>query len=68
MSTVKSFRCIINSKPVIRAKSNTEQYQDIPGAEIIFPKVGIYDLEMTGSAKDGKSFKPFKFNYFVTVT
>ena len=28
MSTVKSFRCIINSKPVIRAKSNTEQYQE----------------------------------------
>ncbi|MCL2931616.1 MAG: hypothetical protein MGG11_04795 [Trichodesmium sp. MAG_R03] len=47
---------------------NTEQYQDIPGAEIIFPKAGVYDLEITGSAKDGTSFKPFKFNYFVTVT
>ena len=60
-----------DSEPIMNPELkgiNTEQYQDIPGAEIIFTKVGIYDLEMTGSAKDGKSFKPFKFNYFVTVT
>ncbi len=47
---------------------DTEQYQDIPGAEIVFPKAGVYDLEIIGSAIDGTSFQPFKFNYSVTVT
>ncbi|MDY7007799.1 MAG: hypothetical protein SWX82_28630 [Cyanobacteriota bacterium] len=59
------------SKPIMNPELkgiDTEQYQEIPGAEITFPKAGVYDLEITGSAKDGKSFKPFKFNYSVTVT
>nr|WP_293108069.1 hypothetical protein [Okeania sp. SIO2F4] len=60
-----------DSKPIMNPELkgiDTEQYQDIPGAEIMFPKAGVYDLEMIGSAKDGKSFKPFKFNYSVTVS
>ena len=60
-----------NSKPIMNPKLkgiNTEQHQDIPGTEIIFLKAGVYDLEITGSAKDKTSFKPFKFNYSVTVT
>ncbi|MGD1804554.1 hypothetical protein ACP6PL_03800 [Dapis sp. BLCC M126] len=60
-----------DSKPIMNPELkgiDTEQYQDIPGAEIMFPKAGIYDLEIIGSAKDGTSFKPFKFNYSVTVT
>ena len=60
-----------DSKPIMNPPLkgiDTEQYQDIPGAEIMFPKAGIYDLEIIGSAKDGKSFKPFKFNYSVTVS
>ena len=59
------------SKPIMNPELkgiDTEQYQEIPGAEITFPKAGVYDLEIIGSAKDGKSFKPFKFNYSVTVT
>ena len=47
---------------------DTEQYQDVPGSEIVFPKAGVYELEITGSAKDGESFQPFKFSYSVTVT
>ncbi len=59
------------SKPIMNPTLqgiDTEQYQDIPGAEIVFPKAGIYELEIVGSAKDGKSFQPFKFSYSVTVT
>ncbi len=47
---------------------DTEQYQDIPGANIVFPKAGVYDLEIIGKAKDGNSFQPFKFTYSVIVT
>ncbi|GGA55409.1 hypothetical protein [Okeania sp. KiyG1] len=59
------------SKPIMNPELkgiDTEQYQEIPGTEITFPKSGVYELEIIGSAKDGKSFKPFKFNYSVTVT
>ncbi|MBE9029155.1 hypothetical protein IQ266_05185 [filamentous cyanobacterium LEGE 11480] len=44
-----------------------EQYKDIPGSEVVFPKVGIYQLAFSGKAKDGKSFQPFELNYDVTV-
>lgn len=59
------------SKPIMNLELkgiDTEQYQEIPGAEITFPKAGVYELEIIGSAKDGESFKPFTFNYSVTVT
>jgi hypothetical protein len=46
---------------------NAERYQGIPGAVIAFPKVGVYQLELTGRAKRGASFKPFKLSYQVTV-
>lgn len=53
-------------KPPLKAIS-TEQYQGVPGAEIIFPKAGIYELELSGTAKDGQSFQPFELSYNVTV-
>lgn len=59
------------SKPIMNPELtgiNTENYQDIPGAEVIFPQAGIYELEIVGSPKDGESFQPFKFTYSVTVT
>jgi hypothetical protein len=46
---------------------NAEQYQGIPGGEVIFPKVGIYQLAFSGTAKDGASFQPFALEYDVTV-
>ncbi len=53
-------------KPQLEAIS-AEQYQGIPGAEIVFPTAGIYELEISGTAKDEKNFEPFKFSYNVTV-
>jgi hypothetical protein len=44
-----------------------EQYQNLPGAKIVFPQAGIYRLELQGAAKDGTSFNPFKLSYEVTV-
>ena len=44
-----------------------EQYQGIPGAELVFPKAGIYTLELSGAPKDGESFNPFTLSYDVTV-
>jgi hypothetical protein len=45
-----------------------EQYRDIPGAEIVFPQAGIYELEISGSPKPGANFKPFSLAYSVTVS
>ncbi|WP_244142021.1 hypothetical protein [aff. Roholtiella sp. LEGE 12411] len=44
-----------------------ERYQGIPGAEIVFPKPGIYQLQLNGKPVSGASFKPFKFQFEVTV-
>lgn len=45
-----------------------EQYQGIPGANVIFPEAGIYILELSGEPQSGNQFKPFQFQYDVTVT
>lgn len=46
---------------------SADGYQNIPGAEIVFPKVGAYEVELNGTPKAGVSFKPFQLNYEVTV-
>ena len=53
-------------EPPLKAIS-ADQYQGVPGAEIVFPKAGIYELELSGTAKDGQSFQPFELSYSVTV-
>ena len=45
----------------------TERYQGIPGAEIVFPKPGIYELQLNGKPVSGARFKPFEFKFEVTV-
>jgi hypothetical protein len=45
-----------------------ERYQGIPGAEVVFPKPGIYELQLNGKPVSGARFKPFKFKFEVTVT
>ncbi|HIK30845.1 MAG TPA: hypothetical protein IGS17_11445 [Oscillatoriales cyanobacterium M59_W2019_021] len=45
-----------------------EQYRDIPGAEIVFPQAGIYELEISGSPKAEAEFEPFALTYSVTVS
>lgn len=44
-----------------------EQYRDIPGAEIVFPQPGIYQLELTGEPTQEGNFNPFQVSYPVTV-
>jgi hypothetical protein len=53
-------------KPELKA-INVERYQDIPGADIIFPQPGAYELEISGTAKDNSSFSPFELTYTVNV-
>ena len=44
-----------------------ERYQGIPGAEVVFPKPGIYELQLNGKPVSGARFKPFEFKFEVTV-
>lgn len=57
------------AEPILRPKLvaiDVEQYREIPGAELIFPQPGAYELEITGTAKDD-SFAPFELTYTVNV-
>ncbi|MEG4234101.1 hypothetical protein QUA40_18640 [Microcoleus sp. Pol11C3] len=53
-------------QPPLKAVS-AERLKGIPGADIVFPKAGAYELELSGAAKIAANFKPFKLNYKVTV-
>lgn len=53
-------------QPVLTAIA-AEQYQNIPGAKIVFPKSGQYTLEISGSPKRAGDFQPFELHYSVTV-
>lgn len=59
-----------DAQPVLQpnlSAINVEKYQEIPGAEIVFPNAGAYELEISGTAKDGSSFSPFELSYTVNV-
>lgn len=53
-------------KPSLKAIS-AEQYQGMPGADIVFPQAGNYELELSGTAKNGANFRPFTLSYTVNV-
>jgi hypothetical protein len=53
-------------EPVLKPIS-TAQYQNVPGADITFPKSGAYELEISGTPKAGAMFQPFELSYEVTV-
>ena len=53
-------------KPALRPIS-TSQYQGIPGSDIIFPKPGNYEIQISGAPKANANFKPFKLTFPVTV-
>jgi hypothetical protein len=53
-------------KPTLKSIS-AEQYRNIPGADIVFPRPGAYDLVLTGTAKNGGNFRPFRLTYQVNV-
>ena len=52
--------------PFLKAVS-ADQYQNIPGADIVFPKAGAYELKLSGTPKNGASFRPFTLTYEVNV-
>lgn len=52
--------------PALRAIS-AERYRGIPGAEIVFPRAGAYEVELRGTANKGASFRPFTLKYTVNV-
>jgi hypothetical protein len=53
-------------KPTLEAIT-AEQYEGIPGAEVVFPKTGLYELELGCTPKTAGDFIPFQMNYQVTV-
>lgn len=53
-------------RPLLKPISD-QQYQNIPGADIVFPRAGAYDLVLSGTAKNGASFRPFTLTYEVNV-
>ena len=58
-----------DAEPVLKPELtaiNVEKYQQIPGAQIVFPSAGAYQLEISGTAKDD-SFTPFNLTYTVNV-
>ncbi|MGF1588334.1 MAG: hypothetical protein ACFCU7_03650 [Pleurocapsa sp.] len=58
-----------DAEPVLQPELmaiDVEKYQEIPGAEIIFPQAGAYELEISGTAKND-SFTPFTLTYVVNV-
>ena len=46
---------------------DAERYQGIPGAEITFPKPGVYELQLSGKPATAESFRPFELKFQVTV-
>lgn len=46
---------------------SAEQYQGIPGAEVIFPNLGKYELQLSGTPKPGANFQAFQFNHSMLV-
>jgi hypothetical protein len=46
---------------------DAERYQGIPGAEITFPKPGVYELQLSGKPATAGSFRPFDLKFQVTV-
>jgi hypothetical protein len=54
-------------RPTLRAVS-AERYRGIPGADITFPDVGLYELELRCTPKAPGTFQSFQMQYGVTVT
>lgn len=46
---------------------SAEGYRDIPGAVVLFPEVGAYELVLAGEPSNGEDFSPFELRFEVTV-
>jgi hypothetical protein len=53
-------------QPTVQA-INVEKYQGIPGADIVFPDTGLYQLELNCKPKTESDFRAFEMTYDVTV-
>ncbi len=53
-------------RPAIQA-IGVEQYQGVPGADVIFPETGRYQLDLDCNPKIEGAFTPFQMQYDVTV-
>ena len=49
------------------AAVSAERYEGIPGATIVFPQVGTYQLKLQGTPKTKDQFQPFEMQFPVTV-
>lgn len=53
-------------QPTVQAV-NVEKYQGIPGADIVFPNTGLYQLELSCKPKIEGDFRGFQLKYDLTV-
>lgn len=59
-----------SDQPILRPTLEAiaiEKYQGIPGATVVFPKTGLYELELDCTPKSVKGFQRFHMAYEVTV-
>ncbi len=54
------------ASPTLKA-INVEKYQGIPSAEVIFPQVGLYKVDLNCTPKNPADFRPFQMQYSITV-
>jgi hypothetical protein len=47
--------------------TSAEGYQNIPGATVVFPRAGGYELILRGQPKQAGDFRPFELRYKTTV-
>ncbi|XGW00567.1 MAG: hypothetical protein ACAF41_16745 [Leptolyngbya sp. BL-A-14] len=53
-------------QPTLKAV-NAASFRGVPGADIVFPKAGEYELRLSGTAKAPATFQPFQLTYSVVV-
>lgn len=56
---------VIQTPPLTAVSA--EGFNDLPGATVIFPEVGAYDLVLSGSPQGAGEFSPFELSFTVTV-
>ena len=63
--TVYENEKLVSQPPLNALKA--EKYQGLPSAIVIFPRAGLYKVEIKGDPKQENGFDRFKFAYDVTV-
>jgi hypothetical protein len=63
--TVSENQKVISQPPLNPLKA--EKYQALPSAVVMFPRAGLYTVEIKGDPKQENAFDRFQFAYEVTV-